>query len=151
MLPKNILITWIQKLSYGWLVFCVGGVGSLTYFDAFAPGHEHGQHPFHLSIFEEVGHHHEAPLPQPEALTEQMRFWLTSRFNPQTDFLGAAQNLASGFTRFFGSGLSDGYILTAAHCKIFDLLLLFGSVVLAGLTGQSTWLAPPEKPPTSLS
>jgi hypothetical protein len=149
MLPKNnqIAIAWIQKLIYGWLIFCIGGGGSLTYFDGFLPGHEHGEHPFHLSLLEGSAHAHHLSLSQSEVLTERMRFWLASRLNPQANFISDPQNLAPGFSTFFSSGLSDGYILIAARSQIISLPLCFGPVALAALTGQSAWLAPPEKPP----
>ncbi len=149
MLSKQRVISFAEKLIYGWLIFCVGGVGSLTYFDGLLPGHEHGEHPYHLTIFEESPHVHN-PLPPPrQILAKQARFWLISRLNPQTDILSIAQNLANGFTRFFASGLSDGYILTAAHLKIFDLPSLFGPIALAALNGRSAWLSPLDKPPIS--
>lgn len=144
MLQKNITRDWVQKLLYSWLIFCVGGVGSLTYFDGFLPGHEHGEHPFHLTIFERSTHHHHLP-PQPQAVAAQMRFFLT----PTAYGLGVAQNLAPGFSRFFASGLSDGYLLTVIRRKFFDPLLHFDSVRHPTFTGQSAWIAPPEKPPSA--
>ena len=146
MRPKQLVISWTQKFVYSWLVFCVGGVGSLTYFDGFLPGHEHAHHPYHWSLFEQPGHTHNPLPPRPEVLAEQMRFWLVSRLNPQTDFV-ATQNLGPGFARFFASGLSDGYILTTLPPHIFDQPALSGSVSSAGLAGRSAALAPPEKPP----
>jgi hypothetical protein len=151
MLPKQFIINWTQKFIHGWLIFCVGGVGSLTYFDGLLPGHTHGEHPFHLSIFEESPHVHNPLPPLPEDLAERARFWLVSRLNPQTDMLNAAQTLAHGLSHFFASDLSGGYLLTAAHLKIFALFVLFGSVALAALDKRSAWLPPPDKPPIFLS
>ncbi|MBE7556334.1 MAG: hypothetical protein HS126_35225 [Anaerolineales bacterium] len=150
MLHHTILTGRIKKLFYGWLIFCVGGVSSLAYFDGFAPGHEHGQHPYHLSIFDEAAHAHNPLPPLHEDLTEQMRFWLASRLNPQADFFVAAQNLGVGFSRFFASGLGDGYILTAAYLKIFGLPSLFGSVERIAFKGRSAWPIPLDKPPIFL-
>jgi hypothetical protein len=150
MLPKNILISWVRKLIYSWLIFCVGGVGSLTYFDGFLPGHEHGEHPFHLSVFEEANHHHDH-LPaqsEPENVAQQLRLWLVNRFMPSADFLLVSQHLAPGLAQFFSSGLSDGYILTETSPKIFNLHSLVGSLVPRLFIGRSARLAPPEKPPS---
>lgn len=148
MLRHKVLRLWIEKLVYGWLMFCVGGVGSLTYFDGLLPGHEHGQHPYHLSIFEESshGHHHESPLPEIE--TEQTRFWFIRGLNPQADLILTVQNLNPGLTQFFVSGLSNGYLLTIAQFKIFTFPALLGSIAPAALSGQSVSLAPHDKPPS---
>lgn len=143
MLPKNALGVWARKLIYGWLIFCVGGVGSLAYFDGFLPGHEHGEHPYHVSIFEHstrADHH----LPsQPGVLVEHIAFRLISPVH----FIGAAQNLVPGFARFFVSGLSAGYLLTVAPLRILHLPALFASLPLAAFVEESAWIAPPEKPP----
>ncbi|MBE7467519.1 MAG: hypothetical protein DPW09_15035 [Anaerolineae bacterium] len=148
MLRDKILRVWIKKLVYGWLIFCVGGVSSLTYFDGLLPGHEHDQHPYHLSIFEESSHTHQHGSSPPETEVEQIRFWLVSRLNPQTDFILATQNLGPGLSQFFTSGLSDGYILTIAQLNIFALPPLLGSIALAALSKQSVSLAPLDKPPS---
>jgi hypothetical protein len=150
MLHHKILAVWIKKLFYGWLIFCIGGVSSLTYFDGFAPGHEHGRHPYHLSIFDEAPHAHNPLPPLSEDLAEQMRFWLVSHLNPLTNILRAAQNFAPGFSSFFASGLGDGYILMATRFKIFHLPALFDVVALATLNGRSAWLVPLDKPPIFL-
>lgn len=143
MLQKNIWGDWIEKLLYGWLIFCVGGVGSLTYFDGFLPGHEHGEHPYHVSIFEESTHSHHPRSPQYNTLTYYIRF----RLNPRTLLIGEAQNQIPGFSRIFASGLSDGYILITIRPKIF-VPPIFGPVTYAAVTRQSAWIAPPEKPPS---
>ncbi|MFN8459355.1 MAG: hypothetical protein U0401_32675 [Anaerolineae bacterium] len=147
MLPKNILGDLIQKLLYGWLIFCVGGVSSLTYFDGFLPGHEHGEHPYHLSFFEEPAHIHHLHPPQPETLVE----YINSHLNPQIIVIGVAHEIVSGFSSIFVSGLNDGYILTVIGLKIFDPLHLFGSIIQASFDGQSAWVAPLEKPPSVYS
>lgn len=146
---KNLAI-WIKNLIFGWLIFCVGGVGSLTYFDGFLPGHEHGDHPFHMSVLEETDHHH-SPLPSPadpEDLAQEMRLWLVSRFLPDAQFFMASPHIAVGLLQFFTSGLSDGYILTAARFNISTPPALNGSVSALVFTGRSARLAPPEKPPS---
>jgi hypothetical protein len=149
---KKALLIWVQKFIYGWLIFCLGGIGSLTYFDGFLPGHTDGQHPYHLSILEE-GHHshdhgHDSLLPpsESETLTQQM-MWLVSRFRIDLDFIIAQQHLAPGLAQFFASGLNDGYLLTIARPHLFNDTSLFGSVVRPILRGCSALPPPPEKPP----
>lgn len=143
---------WIKKLVYGWLIFCVGGVGSLTYFDGLMPGHEHGQHPFHLSIFEESSHGHHHELHQPKAKTEigLIRLWFIRNLNAQADFILAAQNLSPGLSQFFVSGLSSGYLVPIAQFRFFTFPSLLGSTALVALSGQSASLAPHDKPPSFL-
>lgn len=151
MLCHKVLRLWIKKLVYGWLIFCVGGVGSLTYFDGLLPGHEHGQHPYHLSIFEESSHghhHHEPHLPETKTETELIRFWSIRNLIPQADFILAAQNLSPGLSQFFVSGLSSGYLVPIAQFRIFIFPSLLGSTVLTAFNGQSASLAPHDKPPS---
>lgn len=148
MLPKQLVLNWMQKLIYGWLIFCIGGVGPLTYFDGFTPGHAHDEHPYHWTIFEGPPHVHNPLPPLSETLAEQDHFWLISHLTFQTELLISAQSLTSGFSRFFTSGLSDGYILTASHLKVVNLPARFSLITLVALTGRSAWLAPPDKPPT---
>jgi hypothetical protein len=147
---KKILKIWLQKFIYGLLIFCVGGLGSLTYFDGFLPGHEQGRHPYHLSIFEEPAHNHDHHLPsppEPKVLAQQMNLRLAGRFRGQADFILAQQHLTSGLLQFFQSGLSDGYLLTVACGDIFNNITLFGSIGLAILTGRSALLPLPDPPP----
>jgi hypothetical protein len=150
MLSKKVIISWAKNLIYSGLIFCIGGVGSLSYFDGFLPGHDHGQHPYHLSIFEEPNHYHDLPPHESESeqLAQQLRIWMISRFMPDGSFLIASPHFAPGLAQFFTSGLSDGYILTVACPKIFDLPSLVGLVTPDMLIGQSAWLVPPEKPPS---
>lgn len=146
MLLRKKLITCLQKSIYGWLIFCVGGVGSLTYYDGFLPGHEHGEHPYHLSILEET--HVHRPPSWPEVVAEQMHLWPARRLNSQAaSIFLAAHPLAPGFSRFFSSGLSDGYLLTSVNLNILGLPLLFGSIPPTVFLGQSAWLVPPDIPP----
>jgi hypothetical protein len=149
---KQRVISLAQKFIYGWLIFCIGGVGPLTYFDGLLPGHEHKQHPFHFSVFESVDHHHHnplPPLPTPEILAQQARLWLIRRFMPETDVLVAHQ-LTSGLAYFFSSGLSDGYLLTAGQASLFYDNFHFGSATPYVLAGRSALLPPFEKPPQLL-
>lgn len=149
---KKALLNWIKKVVHGWLIFCLGGIGSLAYFDGLLPGHEHGQHPFHLSLFEEAGHHHYnplPPLPDPQILAQQARLWIFSRFMPDTDFL-VTQHLVSGLAYFFGSGMNDGYLLTVAQTALFYDNARFGSAISSVLSGRSALLPPSEKPPQIL-
>lgn len=138
-------MTGFQKFIYIWLIFCVGGVGSLTYFDGFMPGHEHGDHPYHWTVFEEAGHFH-PPLPEPAA--EPAHVMLLSQLDPHLARITPIHSVAPGFSRFFTSGLSKGYILTPADPKDFNLPACLGLVRLTALKGQSALLAPPEKPPS---
>jgi hypothetical protein len=147
MLLQKRVIASLRKLIYGLLIFCIGGIGSLTYFDGFLPGHEHGQHPYHWTIFEEPSHTHTHSPSPPKKLAPPASFWLFARQNHQHDLLHLAQTLAPGFARFFASGLSDGYILTTAGLTLLDLPRLFTARPPAALFEQSAWLAPPDRPP----
>jgi hypothetical protein len=144
---KKALLIWTQKFFYGWLIFCIGGIGSLTYFDGFLPGHDQGQHPYHLSLLEAPNHHHDSPSdsPEPEDRAQPPSLWLISRWG--ADFIMAQQHLAAGLAQFFASGLNDGYLLTRAHFQIFNDTSPLGSLLLVILTGRSALLPPPEKPP----
>ena len=137
----------LHKLLYIWLIFCLGGIGPLIYFDGFTPGHEHGEHPYHWVIIEEAPHVHN-PLPsRPETLAEQHHFWLVSQLASQVELLMTAQAFVPGFSRFFTSGLSNGYILSTAHFNVVKLPSRFGLISPIALSGHSAWLAPPDKPP----
>jgi hypothetical protein len=151
MRSKKVFGIWAQKFIYGWLIFCLGGIGSLTYFDGFLPGHDQGQHPYHLSLFEAPNHHHDSRphSPEPESLAQPPSLWLISRFGAGADFIIAQQHLAAGLAQFFASGLNDGYLSTMAHSQIFNDTSPLGSLLLVILTGHSALLPPPEKPPQS--
>jgi hypothetical protein len=101
-----------------------------------------------VSIFEEASPHHEPHPPQPEVLAEQLSFELLSRIRPHLHLLMANPPLTPGFSRFFTSGLSKGYVLTPTPPKIFNLPSLFRPRWDLSVTGQSTFLAPPDKPPS---
>jgi hypothetical protein len=146
---KRAVSLWLEKLIYIWLIFWVGGLGALTYFDGFLPNHPHHHHPYHLGFLVEPPQVYNPLPPPPELLAQQMSLWLLSRFLPEADFI-IAQHLASGLAQFFGSGLSDGYLLTTARGRIFMTAPLIGSVLTVALSGRSVWLAPPEKPPSSI-
>jgi hypothetical protein len=145
---KYRLMTLLQKFIYIWLIFCLGGVGPLIYFDGSMPGHEPGEHPYHVSIFEEASHIHNPLPPQPEALVEQLGFELFSQLDPHFHLIIAAQTFTPGFSQFFTSGLSKDYVLTTAPLKIFNLPSLFRPVNALSVTGQSAFSAPPDKPPS---
>ena len=77
---------WIEKIIYGLLVLSVGGVGSLTYFDAFVPQHAH---PYHLTILEGPHHAHN-PLPLPaETAGHLLRQRLESQLTAHPTLLAA--------------------------------------------------------------
>jgi hypothetical protein len=155
MLLKKAFMTWGQKFICGWLIFCIGGIGSLTYFDAFLPGHAPGQHPYHLSILEESDHHYrDNPDHKPPTLISEarvflvhMQLWALRRFRPEADFIMPVYQLAPGLAQFFVSGLASGYLVVSTWTHLFNHLPLFGSVAQTALFWQSAWLAPPEKPP----
>jgi hypothetical protein len=68
---------------------------------------------------------------------------------PGADVLMAHQ-LASGLAYFFGSGLSDGYLLIVARASLFCDNPHFGSAAPYLLTGRSAFMPPSEKPPQLL-
>jgi hypothetical protein len=138
----------LHKLFYIWLIFCLGGVGPLIYFDGFTPGHEHGEHPYHVTIFEEVSHLHNPLPPEPEPLAEQVALELLNQLDSHSHLLIAAQPLIPGFSRFFTSGLNNGYVLITTPFKVFNLPSFFRPVSVLRVTGQSAFLAPPDKPPS---
>src|SRR5262245_34325468 len=106
MMPKRLVTSWVQKLIHGWLIFCIGGVGSMTYFDGFMPGNAHDQHPYHWTIFEESSHVENPLPPLPETL-DRVHLWRVTLLSVYADILSTPQNLALGFSQFFVSGLKD--------------------------------------------
>ena len=132
------------------LVFFVGGVSSLTYFDAFLPGHESGRHPYHLTIFEEAAHHHNPLSPAVEKAAQSIEQWQLLRLKGSANFLMAHHHQQPGFVQFFQSGLSRGYLLLAAPVDVPSLAEPSGRIRELWLAGRSAWLPPPEKPPPAL-
>ena len=135
---------WIEKIIYGLLVFCVGGVGSLTYFDAFLPHHAH---PYHLTIMERPNHVHN-PLPLPaEAAGHLLRQRLESQLSPYPILL-AAQGSTPGLAFFTQSILSQGYVLTDGRIEFCACSSLTGQLTISDPAENSALLPPPDKPPT---
>ena len=134
------LPNWIERIVFYLLIICVGGVGSITYFDAFLPGH--GPHPYHLSILENRHPHNPLP-PPPRAATGS----LTGQFTGQP-VLGMGQGLMPGLTQFFQSGLNNGYLLAEGQITIDNTPALADRVLTDILPGRSALLLPPDKPPT---
>ena len=160
MLLRNVSITgWCRKVFYALLIFCVGGVGPLTYFDAFLPDHPH---PFHLSFLAHSDHHHHesdhCPSDHhlsPRTPTQPAQAWQIERLSPFSQPLfklavSTGYDLTSGFVNFFSSGLSLGYLLTVAEFGVISSLPLISQVSPTAPAGRSTWRPPPEKPPPSL-
>jgi len=151
MLRKKVLNVWGEKFIYAWLVFCMGGVNSLAYADAFLPGHERASHYYHLSIFEEAGHIHN-PLPRPPALEvlAQPGFAFTSsRLDTQANFTLADQYAGHGAACFCHASPGHGYILTVADPNLLNNVSLLSRILTSPIAGRSAWLSPPDKPPAT--
>jgi hypothetical protein len=131
---------WIEKIIYGLLVLCVGGVGSLTYFDAFVPQHTH---PYHLTILEEPNHSHN-PLPLP---VETARQRLKSQLAAHPTLL-AAHDAIPGLAFFTQSTLGQGYVLTEGRIEFCVCPSLIGRLPAVDPAERSALLLPPDKPPT---
>ncbi|HEX9923003.1 MAG TPA: hypothetical protein VGD99_10095 [Anaerolineae bacterium] len=150
---KRRIANWINHLIYGLLIFCLGGVGPLTYFDAFSPHHNH---PFHLSLFGGApDHHQEVHCP---GLDEQQHHqqqpagsWQLKAMGESGTAYTANQQTLPGFARFFQSGLSYGFLLTGTELDIDPASSLSYRIPAASLTDRSIGLPPPEKPPSHLS
>lgn len=162
LMAKLPVIVWIEKIFYGLLILCVGGVGPLIYFDAFLPDHPH---PYHLSVLHETFHEHaygdnrehthphscQSQRPEQDLNRRPVERLTISPHLITVDFISPNQSLASGLVRFFQSGLSHGYLLIVAKFDISVDNSLSNRVSLVTLTEPSVWLPPPEKPPPSLS
>ena len=132
---KKVLIGWFQQFIYILLIFCIGGVGSLAYFDAFLPGHAPGHHPYHLSILEESVHVHNPLPPLPEAEVLAL-------------FTMAYQStVPSGIVCFCHLSPSHDYLLTVIHINLFSDTSLFNHISVTTLVRRSAWLLLPDKPP----
>ena len=146
MLMRKMWLTTLEKTLYILLIFCLGGVSSLTYFDAYLPGHEHGMHPYHLSLFEQV--HHHSPLPAPlEVVKPAIERWVVSTLYGPIPVLSTPQAQAPGVAHFFNSGLSLGFLLTKDLAGLIDDPPLLGWVGQLTLSAQSATVLPPDKPP----
>ena len=136
---------WIEKIVYGLLVLCVGGVGSLTYFDAFLPDHAH---PYHLTILEGPNHTHN-PLPIPaETSTQLLQQRLVGQLTTHP-ILTASQNAVPGPTHFSGSAFSNGFLITESPVFLCNCPSLSNRVWIGDLAKNSALLIPPDKPPTA--
>jgi hypothetical protein len=147
---KRTISNWINNAIYGLLIFCLGGVGPLTYFDAFSPYHSH---PFHLSIFGSVhDQHRDVHCP---GLDEQQHqhwqpagSWQLKSLALLAVAYTAEQQTLPGFARFFQSGLSHGFLLSGAEIDIGPASSLSFGIPAASLADRSIGLPPPEKPPS---
>ena len=136
---------WVERIIYGLLLFCVGGVSSLTYFDAFLPRHAH---PYHLTILDGPDHAHN-PLPLPaEIAQESLRQRLASQL-PLRPILVAAHNSTPGLAFFTQSTLSQGYVLTDDRIEFCACSSLIGQLPGSDPAESSALLPPPDKPPTA--
>ncbi len=148
---KKIAVPWPQKIIYGLLIFCVGGIGPLTFFDAFTPDHAH---PYHFSLLERQRNahphqHNHKHLPDSAGLsTQQTDRSLPKRLPASPYFVAAQQGIVSGVASFFQSGLSCGYLLTIIQRGIISNNTLLSYISLSPVTGYSAWLPPPENPPS---
>lgn len=137
---------WIEKIVYGLLVLGVGGVGSLTYFDAFLPDHD--AHPYHISLWEQPAHAHNPLPPPPEIVAERLRQQLSIRFSGQPTLTGGQSGLA---------GLPDYAQAGQRYSCLGGAELLFSPrqpALAARLpaysaAGRPALLLPPDKPPTA--
>jgi hypothetical protein len=148
MLLRKVITIWKQKFIFAWLVFCIGGIDSMAYADAFLPGHERASLFYHLSIFEEAGQVHNPlpPLSEAVSLTQPINALITSRFDTHPDFLMALQNIPHGAACFCHSCLTHSYVLTESYANHLNIPFLKQISTLA-LMGRSAWLSPPDKPP----
>ena len=124
---------WLYRIIYYVLVVLVGGVGPLTYFDAFLPEHIH---PYHLSFLELPAHHHN-PLP-PAAVNGLQPH--------QFPALAPSDGRAPGLAQFFNTGLADGYVLPGKTTAAPRAALVAGLWNFSP-TNLSAVLPPPKKPP----
>ncbi len=134
MLLEKVLRGWTQKFTYAFLIFYIGGVDSLVYFDGFLPGHEHGLHPYHLSIGAESRHSHN-PLPPP------------SQSGDLTLLNAVDRNAVHGVVCSCHLSSSHDYLLTIAHSNLLSDSPFFNRLVTASVAERSAWLSPPDKPP----
>lgn len=146
---KQPISRWINNFINGLLIFCVGGIGPLTYFDGFSPHHSH---PFHLSIFGSVPDHEQGShchglgeLDYQQQPVEQWRIDPAARL---TTVYTADPQTTSGFAHFFQSGLSHGFLLTGTELDIGAARSLYQRMPAGSLTERSIWLPPPKKPPS---
>ncbi len=145
-MKKQPTFSLFNKILHTILIVFVGGVSSLTYFDAFMPGHEHANHAFHLSIFEAPHSHN--PLPPPEGhIIYPVHDWATTIFNSNTSFIDTPIQSFFRSSTFFTSGFNLGYLLVVAVSLLF-IQRLWGRVFSLETNDTSVILPPIEKPPS---
>lgn len=144
MRPKIILITRAQKLIYGWLIFCVGGLAPLTFSTPLSP---HRDVPVvNIALFDSPRHFLSTPAnPAPSV----KRIWKLQRFNARAK-IHSFESFTPNLVQFFQSNVSSGYLLTTAHAYLIFQASLVGFIALYSLIGRSASLPPLEKPPQSL-
>ncbi len=147
MRPENVLFSWVQKVIYGWLIFCVGGLAPLTFSTPLSP---HRDVPTVSIALFEASPHFSVDLAHLYSLTPSVqRIWKSPDFN-----LRAKPHSLESFTpslvQFFQSNLSSGYLLSVARACLILHTCLFSLIALYILIGRSALLSPFEKPPQSL-
>ncbi|MCQ3974750.1 MAG: hypothetical protein DPW09_15015 [Anaerolineae bacterium] len=147
MRPKKVLITWVQKLVYGWLIFWVGGLAPLTFSTPLSP---HRDIPtVIIALFDSPRHFSFAPASSGPIASSLKWVWRTQSFNPNSKF-HSFESFIPSLVQLFQSNMSSGYLLTVARAYLIPPTSLFGLIALYILTGRSALLPPIEKPPQSL-
>jgi len=131
------------------LIFTVGGVASITYFDALSPSHIVGEHPFHITIFETP--HPHRPLPQPtEQLIKIIQHTPHTFDQGKITFLEISTSIANSSHHDFQTGGSLSYLLAKIGINHKIDYPLIGWVHSVPLNRTTVWLPPPDKPPSLL-
>ncbi|NJN93945.1 MAG: hypothetical protein HC875_07550 [Anaerolineales bacterium] len=147
MRPENVLLTWAQKLIYGWLIFCVGGLAPLTFSTPLSP---HRDVPVvNIAFFESPGHISLTPANSDPLTALVQRIWKTQNFNPHVK-THALESFTPSLVQFFQSNLSSGYLLGVARTCLVLQTALFCLIALDVFAGRSALLPPFEKPPQTL-
>lgn len=147
MRPENVLFSWVQKVIYGWLIFCVGGLAPLTFSTPLSP---HRDVPVVNIAFLESPRHFSLTSANSDLLTASVQLlWQMQRFNPDTKFY-SFESFTPSLVQFFQSNLSSGYLLGVAHTCLVLQTALFCLIALDVFAGRSALLPPFEKPPQTL-
>ncbi len=148
LVSKAALAGWIKKFFYGVLIFWVGGVGPLIYFESFSSHQSVAD--YQVVVLGKSVRSPKLPSALREALSQQdlnqrAGNWLAT----SGPFLKTAQFVAPNTTPFFLSIFRDGHLLLITQVTMLSTLAFFDRVLIVIPNGSSAWLPPPEKPPTS--
>jgi len=144
MRPKNVLMIWVQKLIYGWLIFCVGGLAPLAFSTPLSP---HRDVPtVNIALFDSPHHFSVTPANVTPAASSLRWVWRMQHFNSHAK-IHSFESFTPSLVQFFQSNMSSGYLLTTARAYLILLTSLLGFIALYILTGRSVFLSPLEKPP----